>query len=216
MVSDATADSMAHYYHVYNRGVDKRKIFLDQSDYARFMQSLIEFNQVPPVGSMYQNSFRDKELRSSTPKLVHIVAYCLNPNHYHLIVRQDKENSLAKYMQRLGTGYTNYFNDKNDRSGALFQGRYKKVLIESDAYLLHLSVYVNLNNKIHQLPDNEFILTTSSWSEYTDQSHPTGICDGKQAVLQHFASLDQYKKYAEKTLPDIVGRKEDTRGLIAA
>ena len=150
------------FYHIYNRGTDKRTIFSDDQDLARFMQSMKEFNTPDPIGSLYQNSFKvAHQLRSSTPKLgaddnkeerlVEIIAYCLNPNHYHFVLRQVVERGITRFMQRLGTGYTNYFNHKYERTGALFQGRFKAIHIDSNEYLLHVSAYVNLNFRVHQL-----------------------------------------------------------------
>src|SRR3989344_9447893 len=100
------------YYHIYNRGVDKRNIFSDKFDLQRFFQSINEFNTKNPIGSLYENSFvREKELGGRTSKLVQFVAYCLNPNHYHFILTPLVEKGIEKFMQRLGTGYTMYFNE---------------------------------------------------------------------------------------------------------
>lgn len=145
------------FYHIYNRGVDKRDIFSNQYDLDRFFQSMDNFNIVEPIGSIYEHSFQNQkkspQLGSSTPKLklVNFVCYCLNPNHYHFILEQVSDKGIEKFMQRIGTGYTNYFNEKNKRSGSLFQGRFKASHVASNEYLLHLSAYVNLNDKVHQL-----------------------------------------------------------------
>jgi len=87
-----------YYYHIYNRGTDKRKIFLEKWDYVRFLNE---------------------------PKLVDIICYCLNSNHYHLLVKQTTKNGISKFMHKLSLGYTSYFNDKYRRIGSLFQGKYK-------------------------------------------------------------------------------------------
>ena len=134
------------HYHVYNRGVDKRKIFSDKSDLIRFFQSMREFNTENPIGSLYENQFVKKKLGDSSSKLVQFVAYCLNPNHYHFILTPLVDKGIEKFMQRLGTGYTMYFNEKDKRSGSLFQGKFKSKHIHSNEYLLRVSAYVNLNN----------------------------------------------------------------------
>jgi len=77
--------------------------------------------------------------------LVEIIVYCLNPNHYHIILRQVSEGGVSKFMLKLSSGYSSYFNKKNKRSGSLFQGRFKAVHIDSNEYLLYLSAYVNKN-----------------------------------------------------------------------
>ena len=88
--------------------------------------------------------------------LVEIVAYCLNPNHYHLIVKQISEKGIERFMQKIGTGYTNYFNKRYERSGALFQGKFKSIHIDSNEYLLHLSVYV-FENRLGSLSGHDTI-----------------------------------------------------------
>src|SRR3989304_1436759 len=99
------------HYHIYNRGVDKRKFIMDEEDLERFLESMAEFNTALPIGSIYENSFVKKsqnaQLGSSASKLVNFVCYCINPNHYHFILEQLGENSISKFMHRLGTGYTN-------------------------------------------------------------------------------------------------------------
>ena len=121
------------YYHVFNRGVDKRKVFLDEDDWNRFLQSMDEFNSVTPIGSIYENSFNKNKLghsmskqgagaRKKKDKLVNFVCYCVNPNHYHFLLEQVFDNGIEKFMQRLGNGYTKFFNNKYLRSGSLFQG----------------------------------------------------------------------------------------------
>ncbi len=197
------------YYHIFNRGVDKRQIFCEYDDIDRFLQSINEFNVINPIGSLFENSFRKKEsLGSSTSKLVNIVCYCLNPNHYHLILEQIYERGIEKFMQRLGTGFTNYFNKKYGRNGALFQGRFKSIHISSNEYLLHLSSYVNLNNKVHRLGSSTSkLLKRSSWDEYTNNIY-NGFCK-KDIVLGQFKNKKEYKKFAEEALEGILERRKE-------
>ena len=154
------------YYHLYNRGVDKREVFLDEEDFLRFLTCLREFNRQEAIGSLYEKNLREKRNGSSAPirgaelpgpALVEIVAYCLNPNHYHLILKQNSEKGIERFMHKLSTGYTNYFNKKYKRSGALFQGRFKAIHIDSNEYLLHLSVYVNRNYFIHGYDESKIL-----------------------------------------------------------
>ena len=141
------------FYHIYNRGVDKRNIFMDKKDISRFFDGLNEFNNEFPIGSLYENSFQRKNSqlgsKASKFKLVDIVMYCINPNHFHLVLKQNMEKGIEKFMQKLGTGYTKYFNNKNSRSGSLFQDKFKSKHIDNNEYLLYLSAYVNLNDKVH-------------------------------------------------------------------
>jgi len=213
------------YYHIYNRGVDKRIIFDEYFDILRFYQSMQEFNSIEPIGSIYENRNKKKDNNNrggATPtvgKLVEIVAYCLNPNHYHLILTPLVENGISEFMRRLNGGYTIYYNLKNKRSGSLFQGTFKSVYIDSDSYLRFLSVYVNLNFKVHQKFQNskdQKLWQKSSWDEYMNTEVVKGkkgeesqvkngensIC-GKKMILSHFDSIEDYKKFALETLKGI-------------
>jgi len=140
-----------YYYHVYNRGVDKRKIFLEDFDYIRLLEGLRDFNNVEMVGSLYLKRMREKskkqELRSATPKkpLVRILCHCLMPNHYHLLLEQLEESGITEFMRRLGTGYTNYFNLRYERTGRLFEGAFKAKLIKQQIQLEHVLRYIHLN-----------------------------------------------------------------------
>lgn len=205
------------YYHIFNRGVDKRKIFSDKKDLFRFFQSMNEFNVINPIGSIYENSFRkgqSKQLGSSASKqekLVNFVCHCLNPNHYHFILEQLVDRGIEKYMQRLGTGYTKYFNNKHKRTGSLFQGKFKAAHINSNEYLLHVSAYVNLNDKVHQLGSKASKLTSklsmSSWKEYV-KNDKNGFCE-KGIILEQFNNPKEYKGFVETSLKDILKRREE-------
>src|SRR3989338_11360282 len=116
--------SNSEYYHIYNRGVDKRMIFSDSYDVARFLKSMDLFNTVAPIGSLYLQTF-DKQPDPKRKKLVDIVAFCLYPNHYHIILRQRIDRGIPEFMKRLNGGYTLYFNIKTKRGGSLFQGAFK-------------------------------------------------------------------------------------------
>ncbi len=136
------------FYHVFNRGTDKRDVFADEQDYRRFLFSMKGFNDVNSTLNFYRrlNVGSPTSLKPiNQESLVEILCYCLMPNHFHLIVRQLKENGITSFMRKMGTGYTNYFNQKHKRSGVLFQGKFKSILIESDEYLNYLIQYIDLN-----------------------------------------------------------------------
>ena len=193
------------YYHIFNRGVDKRSVFLNKNDIDRFFRGMIEFNVEKPIGSLYQNSFRkekDTKQINSQDKIVNFICYCLNPNHYHFILQQIRNKGIERFMHRIGIGYTKYFNEKMERSGVLFQGTFKAVHIDKNEYLLHLSAYVNLNSKIHQLRNS---VSKSSWDEYLNKE--SSICD-KKIILRQFKNITSYKKFAKESLKDIQERKD--------
>ncbi len=201
------------FYHICNRGVDQRNVFLDQYDVDRFYQSMNEFNNINPIGSIYAQSFKINQLRGSTPKLVNdsklvnILAFCLNPNHYHFILEQVVDGGISEFMRRLG-GYTSYFNKKYNRSGVLFQGRFKSVHIDSNEQLLNTSVYVNLNNEVHQLrgATPKLVKSRSSWMEYTENTE-NNFCK-KDIILNQFKNKEDYRKFAKKSLESILERRK--------
>ena len=205
------------FYHIFNRGVDKRVIFMNQEDTQRFFQGMDEFNTLNPIGSIFENSFRKKsplgseasKSRKTSKKLVNFICFCLIKNHYHFILKQVSNQGIEKFMHRLSTGYTKYFNIKHKRSGVLFQGPFKSVHIGENNQLLYTSVYVNLNFKIHQLGSEASKL--SSWDEYIGKTEDS-FCQ-KKDILSQFKSKDDYKKYALDNLPSILERKETLREL---
>jgi len=194
---------IGEFYHIYNCGVDKRSVFLETEDFERFLQSIREFNSQRPIGSLFENSFRDKtKLGNRVAKLVDIVGYCLNPNHFHLILKQRLDGGVSEFMHRLGSGYTQYFNIKHKRSGSLFQGKFKAIHVDSNEYLLHLSAYVNLNNRVHHVNDRS---SKSSWGEYLGDNGNTRV---KDIILKQFKNPSEYKKFAESSLRNILERKK--------
>lgn len=127
------------YYHVYNRGVEKRNVFIDKQDYAMFLSLLKRYlstsNQIDAYGRSYHS------LNSS----VRLVSFCLMPNHFHLLIYQTEKTGMQQLLHRVTTTYTGYFNKKYERVGALFQGVYKASMIKSETYLQHISRYIHTN-----------------------------------------------------------------------
>ncbi len=197
-------------YHIYNRGIDKRIIFGKNDDYERFLESIIELNTEQTFGGLYSKSFLENKKLQNTQnqnRLVEIIAYCLNQNHFHLIVKQISDNGISQFMQRLGTGYTLYFNNKEKRTGSLFQGKFKAKYIKDNEYLLYLSAYVNLNDKIHKINTDKVF---SSLDEYTKDLN--GICD-KSIILEQFNSKNSYKKFLSDSLGELMRQKEQQKEL---
>ena len=204
------------HYHIFNRGVEKRTIFSCDADYVRFLRSMKEFNQEDPVFSIYRlDQERRKpivEIRSlRKDKLVNIIAYCLNPNHFHFILKQSKEGGVSEFMKRIGIGYTGYFNYRYKRSGVLFQGKFKSVHIDSNPYLLYLSAYVNRNYFIHGYGD-DFKWSYSSLLEYTGK-RSKGICD-TSIILDQFKEKNEYKEFIQENALYMKDKKETEKYLI--
>ena len=198
--------AIGEYYHICNRGVDKRLVTTSNADSDRFIQSLEFFNSKKPVLSLREVISIDKNIKLNDP-LVEIICYCLNPNHYHLLLKEINEGGISEFMKRLGGGYTWYFNNKHKRSGALFQGVFKSVHIKSNEQLLHTSVYVSLNSKVHKISGETAGKVRSSWEEYMGKTN-RNICK-KGIILKQFKSKKDYKEFAEISLKESLKMKED-------
>lgn len=132
-------------YHVFNRGVDKRTIVLNDGDRQRFVRSLFLFNDRNSTPNAITKAA--KEQSKKRDQLVYIHAWCLMKNHYHLLLSpaEDDPNNLSLFMKKLNMGYAKFFNEKYDRSGALWQGKYKKILITKSPHYDHIPYYIHLN-----------------------------------------------------------------------
>ena len=148
-------------YHIYNRGVEKRDIFIENLDYLRFIHDMYEFNDANFVSGTnlrfacrkpsevdeksIELIFIEEKDKKPRKLLVDILAFCLMPNHYHLILKQKINGGITKFMHKVGTGYTNSFNLKNERVGHLFQGSYKAKHINQQNYFDYLLFYLHFN-----------------------------------------------------------------------
>ena len=203
------------FYHIYNRGVEKRNIYIDNYDYVRFIRSMREFNEVEPIGSLYRKDYIRQGLhkgvrhpigcRTPKPQLVELIAYCLNYNHFHFILRQRRESGVSGFIKRLSGGYTNYFNHKNNRSGVLFQGSYKAIEINSYSHFLKLTVYVNCNSEVHKIASADKWI----WSSYLDYiNERNGTLCNKEVILNEFSHSLEFKNFCRQALPEIIKNKE--------
>lgn len=166
------------YYHVYNRGNSKQNIYRHESDYQRFQQLLHLSNGVEP--------FKIRELRDQSAyeiqvgeRLVAIAAYCLMPNHFHILLKPLVETGVSLFMKKLSTGYSMYFNQKYERTGGLFEGRFKAQYVESDQHLKYLLSYIHLNPVKLIQPD---------WKE-------RGIADARKA--HHYLSGYSFSSHTD-------------------
>jgi len=214
-------------YHIYNRGVDKRNIFLDDQDYFRFIHDLFEFNdEAPAPNSYYFYSKReDPQFSEVKPRkvnrgirklLVEILVFCLMPNHYHLLLKQKRNNGITRFMQKFGTGYTMYFNKKQERTGSLFQGSYKAVPVSREAHFIHLPYYIQLNpldlimpewrmGKIKNYKKAAEFLESYRWSSHLDyigkKNFPS--VTQREFLLKIFGEPKNYKKEVTNWLKEM-------------
>ena len=167
------------YYHVYNRGVEKRVIFQDEQDYAVFLNYLKRYLE-PPHGSAPKSLTNEVDL----------ITFCLMPNHFHLLAKQITKNGITKLIRAVCTKYVMYFNRKYERVGTLFQGKYKAAMVDNDNYLLHLSRYIHLNPAY---PGSDPIsYNYSSFSYYLGQKSSTWV--KPQEILTFFRTAKRIGK----------------------
>ncbi len=150
-------------HHIYNRGVDKRKIFITEFDYSCFISTLQVRNEVVS--------------RGSSKRYVSILAYCLMPNHYHLLVEELIDEGISRFMSRVGNSYTKTFNSKYHRSGRLFESQYKSVRITCDGQLIKIIDYIHQNPVRAGIVGDVSLHSWSSWKEY--QNLQCGICSNQ-------------------------------------
>ncbi|MDO8638174.1 MAG: transposase [Candidatus Daviesbacteria bacterium] len=181
------------FYHVYNRGVEKRIIFLDERDYRRFLQTLYHYQFDKPIPSFSKKKNLDSYDFTQNPQIVEIIAYCFMPNHFHLLIKQLKEDGVSEFISRVLNSYTKYFNTKHKRVGPLLQGTFKAITIEDDMQLIHVSRYIHLNPYVSNLTkdlDNYFY---SSFPDYIDKTQGK-ICN-KKPILSLFKNPADYKEF---------------------
>ena len=200
--------TVGSYYHIYNRGVDKRDVYNDVKDLERFKESVKQFNQIEGIGSLnwYRNSLKVRGLSSNSVPLVAIVAISINPNHFHFILKQLVDGGIAKFMQKLLGGYTYYFNQKHARSGSLFQGTFKSKLIEDDNYFRKIFAYVNQNYAVHNIPKSKSAFIFASDKEYESEHFDfVSKIEGRE-MLKTFGGKNNLKKHCQEIISII--RKE--------
>ncbi len=202
------------YYHIYNRGVDKRDIFADKADFNRFIESVQEFNQVDTIGSLA--NLRKTQIESKAlsgrgrEELVLIVVYCINPNHFHFVLKQLVDGGISKFLQKLQGGYTYYFNVKNSRTGSLFQGTFKSHLVDDENYFNKIIGYVNKNYQVHKIPKNKTHFVFASDYEYEhDNFKLVSKIEGKE-ILEIFGGTKNFKKHCDEIVLIIKDERGET------
>ena len=197
--------SVGEYYHVFNRGNNKQNIFFDNRDWIRFLflvlylQSPVNFSQIGRSVSSYikRSVFGVSTERIIKDRYVELVGFTLMPNHFHLIVREFKENGISQYMQRILNAYTKYFNTKHEKAGHLFQGPFKIVHIEDNEQLLHLSAYVHRNQReIKQWENREYEFPWSSYRDYVVENR-WGELLKQQIIIEQFSTIQEYKEFVD-------------------
>ncbi|MBI5619832.1 transposase [Candidatus Gottesmanbacteria bacterium] len=198
-------------YHVYNRGVEKRDIFLDAQDYRVFLNYLKVALTAPDSGKKKTFQVNATTFRGipRPPKnfygKIELLAYCLMPNHFHFLIRQRDTRTMKEFIQSIATRYAMYFNKKYKRVGSLLQGPYKAILVMEEAYLLHLSRYIHRNPTEHT---QNLVNAYSSYGEYLGKRKTAWVKPDfllsffKKTTLPMLTSVTSYENFVESYKTD--------------
>ena len=191
------------FYHIYNRGVEKRSIFQKPEDYQRFLVKLdyYRYHPIPRKLSIHLRFDLPSPSVDEKNQQVRIIAFCLMPNHFHLLIEQLRDGGISTFIRKISDSYTRYFNTKYERIGALFQGKFKAKLIESDEYLLQLSKYIHRNPMLLPMWKNRLSeYTFSSYPGYLNPKRNIQFCEYK-TVLDFFGKSKSlsYQSFVEET-----------------
>lgn len=203
------------YYHIYNCGVEKRNIFTSARDYQRFLGTIsfylydqcisyVQFHRLTAGAKRFYIRTNPKGLETLWVKLL---AYCLMPNHFHLLLRPVKETGITRFISDISNSYTRYFNVKNDRIGGLLQGTFKSKEISTEGSLLQVSRYIHLNplmssktNPYRSLKKPEDY-PYSSYSEWVDPRPSAWIYqDEVSRWVKHIGGRERYRKFVESKI----------------
>lgn len=181
------------FYHLYNRGLQREPIFNNYRDYSFFLRSFFYYQveNPKPKFSLYRQS---KVFPiDPTKKMVEILAYCLMPNHFHLFVKQVRDNGISEFMRKFIHSYTKYRNVKYKRQGPVLNGVFKAVTIETDEQLVHVSRYIHLNPLVSRLVKDLRLYQWSSYPVYIGLQNNEQIA--KDHVLNFFKNSQAYEKF---------------------
>ena len=208
------------WYHVFTRGNGKMNVFREVQDYSVLLHRLqtalgTNAQDVQGMSKAPFGGIGGKERVRITPfKLgtFSLATYCLMPNHFHFLIRQNTEVSISSLFLRLLTSYSKYFNRKYDHVGHVFQDRFKAVHIGDDTQLLHVSAYIHQNPKVAGLVRRLERWPHSSYQEYLQETEG-GLCD-TTVLLEQFKNAREYTRYVEEAFDDIRARKDVQQAMI--
>ena len=194
------------YYHVYNRGVAKQKIFHSKEDYKVFLSYLKLYLTPTDLQGQSLKVSPSRTLKNYF-EAVELISYCLMPNHYHLLIYQEKKHDIANLMRSIGTKYSMYFNRKYKRTGPVFESRYKAVQVTEQDHLVYLSKYIH-RNPVDILPSRTVLegYKYSSYGNYLGMFSQDWV--KPERVLKYFTEVNRlvtYKKFVEEIDDDLKG-----------
>jgi putative transposase len=173
-----------YYYHIYNRGCNRERIFANDGNYLFLLRRVQLFLPCYPLS---------------------VIAYCLMPNHYHFLLRPEEDGALSLFIQRLFNSYTQAFNKQQGRKGTLFEGRAKTVPVDSDEYVLHLCRYIHLNPVRAGLVTHPGEWPYSNYLEWVEQR--SGTLVDRAFVRQYFPTPDDYEAFVMGEVDPLLEQK---------
>lgn len=199
------------FYHIFNRSIEKKPIFVDSKDCTRVLVNILLFQgttvSINPLSRAvkiiaeprrFSREFERLCDMVNEDRLVELVTFSLMKTHFHLIVHELQQDGVPRYMSRIGNSFTKYHNTRYERKGPLFEGSYNARLIDSDDYLLHASVYVHKNiGEIEKWRGREWKYPWSSLQDFIEENR-WGDLLKRETILDHFESLSEYKKYVQE------------------
>lgn len=189
-------------YHIVNRGIDSKPIFTNKKEHLRAKktldfyryQSSLRFSHFLALNKDQKKEFLIKR-KEKSKKIVAIVAYCLMPNHFHLLCQQITRNGISKFMSKFTNSYVRYFNTRYKRKGPLLEGMFKAVRISTESQLIHTSRYIHINPATSYLI-KKGELANYHWSslrEYLKRDE-FPICETK-IIMNHFGNTKDYYRF---------------------
>ena len=205
-IRDYKQFGIGEYFHVYNRGNGKNKVFLDEEDYKFF---ILRLNQ-----NLFPDIYKSKYSYSTPlPKnSFSMTCFCLMPNHFHFLIKQNRELPISKLMLKVCTSYSKYFNKKYKSVGHIFQDQFKQIWVDDNSYLVWLSAYIHENPGVAGLVSNSRDYNWSSYSDFAGLNGGSIKCDRK-IILEQFTSPKDYCGFVDSSR-EIIKERKDLESLL--
>jgi len=200
---DYKRSAPGEYYHIYNRGNGKENIFLDDQDFSFFLKRLSQ--------NLFPVEEKGQRIALLPVNSFSLISYCLMPNHFHFLLRQNLDIQPNRLLAKICTSYSKYFNKRYQHVGHVFQDKFKQVNVSDNAYLVWLSAYIHQNPKVAGLVDD---LSYYPWSSYGEFKDPTvhGLCD-KTIISNQYKDSSEYMKFVSGSF-EVIKQKKDLGELL--
>lgn len=189
----ASDSSLENIYHVVNKGIEKTLIFLDKKDIERFLETIKFYRFQNPSRFSFRKRPPYHNLNQGRKPLVEILAFCLMPDHFHMLLKEKKPGAASRFVSLVCNSYTKYYNNRNKRSGFLFAGTFKSKKIESGEQLAKVARHIHLDPYIKNIVMDPKKFPFSSLPEYLGKQD--GFCE-KSLILGSLQGRENYENFA--------------------